>query len=99
MMGGKSNAKTQMYLAGLQSQSSVYGATIPVYYGCTRGTPLLIWAPGVWCRKGDGLHGSKKSSSIGGPTNYVENVDFLIGHNPIAGVLRFYYNQENRSLF
>jgi len=98
MMAMKSNSTQRMYLAGLQAQSSVYGATIPVYYGTTKGTPLLIWLPGVWLRKGDGLSGSKKSSSLGGPPNYIDNADFLIGHNPIAGVLRFWYNNTSRSL-
>jgi len=41
-------------------------------------------------RKGKGLSTSKKAKK--GEPNYVENVDFLIGHNPIAGVLQFWYN-------
>jgi hypothetical protein len=96
MMGGKSNSLTRMYLAGLQAQSSVYGSTIPVIYGVTKTTPLLIWLPGEWLRAGAGL-GQKKSKSKGG-TNYINNADFLIGHNPIAGVLRMWYNNAGRGL-
>ncbi len=94
MMGGKQNSLTRMYLAGLQGQSSVYGATIPVIYGVTKSTPMLIWLPGVWLRAGAGLGGKKSNKG----TNYVDNADFLIGHNPIAGVLRFWYNNAGRGL-
>jgi hypothetical protein len=95
MMGGKSNSLTRMYLGGLQSQSSVYGSTIPQIYGVTKSTPLLVWLPGVWLRPGAGLGGKKDGK---GQTNYVDNADFMLGHNPIAGVLRFWYNNAGRGL-
>src|SRR6266851_9294886 len=90
MFGKDHNALNRAYLAGLQAQSSVYGATIPVYYGRIRGNPLLIWMNNL--RKGKGLISNKKGKKAKKTPNYIENVDFLIGHNPIAGVLRFWYN-------
>lgn len=95
MFGGKNNALHQAYLAGLQAQTSVYGATIPLYYGRTRGNPLLIWAANL--RNGAGLASNKKGKKKGAP-NFVENVDFLLGHNPIAGVLQFWYNNAKLGL-
>lgn len=96
MIGVKSsNSLNQAYLAGLQSQTSVYGSTIPVYIGRTRGNPLMIWEG--YLRQGDGLSGSKKAKAKSAP-NYVANVDFLLGHNPIAGVLQFWYNNTTLGL-
>jgi len=94
MIGGKSNAWQRAYLAGIQAQTSVYGATIPVYYGRMRGSPLLIWQNGL--RKGAGL--SQKKGKKKGSPNFVENVDFLLGHNPIAGALQFWYNNAKLTL-
>jgi Putative phage tail protein len=97
MFGGKNNALHRAYLAGLQAQTSVYGATIPQYYGRTRGNPLLIW--GANLRNGGGLQSNKKGKGKKkGLPNFVENVDFLLGHNPIAGVLQFWYNSEKLGL-
>lgn len=84
MRGGDSNAIQRMYLAGLQAQSSVYGATIPVIYGCARSSMLLNWMHDL--REGSS---SKKAKKKGSKT-YVENADFLIGHNPLAGVLQIF---------
>lgn len=86
MIGGKGNNRNQMYLAGLQAQSSVYGATIPVYYGTTRGNMLQTWLANL--RQG----ASSKKGKKKGVATYVENTDFLIGHNPIAGVLQIWNN-------
>ncbi len=94
MIGGKSNAWQRAYLAGIQAQTSVYGATIPVYYGRMRGSPLLIWQNGL--REGAGL--SQKKGKKKGSPNFVENVDFLLGHNPLAGVLQFWYNNSKLKL-
>lgn len=98
MFGGKNNALNRAYLAGLQAQTSVYGATIPVWYGRTRGNMLLIWfnhfreGAGLSQKKGKGLLAKKTT------TNYVANTDFLLGHNPISGVLQFWYNNNKLSL-
>src|SRR5690348_14465889 len=77
--GNQSQAISRMWAAGLSAQSSVYGQTIPVFYGCTRAAGLLtIWMQEL--RKGSSGKKAKKK----GQTTYIENVDFLVGHNPIA---------------
>lgn len=90
MSSAATNARNRAYLAGLQAQTSVYGATNPVPYGRTRLTPLLIWFNNL--REGSGLTGKKGSSK--GQTNYIANVDFLLGHTPIAAVLRTWYQNQ-----
>jgi hypothetical protein len=95
VFGGKSNALHRAYLAGLQAQTSVYGATIPVYYGRTRGNPLVTWAANL--REGSSLT-QKKSSLFFHPTTYVRNADYLIGHNPIVNLLQMWWNNNKLSL-
>src|SRR6266849_337379 len=92
MFGGKSNSIQRMYLAGLQAQSSVYGATCPVIYGCARSSLLMTWQHDL--REG----GSSKKGKKKGMKSYVENATFMIGHNPIAGVLQIWESQTKHYL-
>ena len=99
MIGGKSNSQMKPYAIGLQPASSIYGQTIPVIIGCVRCPLYLIWANGLRQESS----GGKKLKSVmsagkkgGSQKNYVENVDFLVGTNPIAGVLQFWGNDKAR---
>ena len=76
-------------------QASAYGATIPVVYGQTQSNLLAIWAANL--RQGGG--GMKKFKQLKkGITNYCECIDFLLGHNPIRGVLQVMNNGSNAPL-
>ncbi len=80
---------------GTLLQNSAYGATIPTIYGLTQSVLLPIWAANL--RQGGG--GIKKFKQVKkGITNYEENIDFLLGHNPIKGVLQVMVNGSNYPL-
>jgi len=81
---------------GVQLNSSVYGSAIPSIYGRVRARTLVIWSNNL--RKGSS--GKKKKKKKGPPT-YVENIDFLIGSNPILSALRVWdtYNTLNNLNF
>ncbi len=81
------------YALGITPQSSVYGSTIPVIYGRTRTTPALIWAANL--RQTGGSNKTVKVKK-NGPATYAENVDFLIGHNPILDVIQMWQNQGQK---
>ena len=85
----KNQAGTKPYAMGTLLQNSAYGSTIPVVYGQTLSVLLAIWAANL--RQGGGS--IKKFKQIKkGITNYCENIDFLLGHTPIMGVLQLSYN-------
>ena len=90
MFGKHNNASLRPYALGISPQSSVYGSTIPVVYGTTRITPSLIWAANL--RQSGGSNKTVKVKK-NGPATYVENVDFLLGQNPITAVLQMWQNQ------
>ena len=74
------------------SRTTAYGAAIPVIYGMTQSNLLAIWAANL--RQGGG--NTKKFKQIKkGITNYCENIDFLLGHNPIRGVIQVQDNGTN----
>ena len=76
-------------------QASAYGATIPTIYGQTQSNFLAIWAANLR----QGAPGQKKFQQLKkGTTNYEECIDFLIGHNPIRGVLQIVNNGSNTPL-
>jgi hypothetical protein len=89
----RSQASQKPTALGTQLQNNVYGAIIPSIFGCARGVPLPIWAanlrPGTSGKKG------KKKGKKGKPPAYVENIDMLIGSNPISGVLQIWSNVSN----
>ena len=95
MFGMKGQSSAAPSALGTLVQASTYGMTIPVTIGMTRGAPLLIWAAGFSQGQCNGKKG--KSGGILGflglaPPQYVEWVDFLLGHNPINQVLRWWVN-------
>ena len=88
----KDQAAQRPTAMGSLLQASAYGATIPVGYGQTQSNLLAIWAANL--RQGGG--GLKKFKQLKkGITNYCENIDFLLGHNPIRGVLQVQNNGTN----
>lgn len=94
MQGFKSQASQKPTAMGSLLQASTYGATIPVGYGQTQSPMLAIWAANL--RQGGGVKKFKQFKK--GITNYVENIDFLLGHNPIMGVLQVVVNGGNYPL-
>ena len=93
MFGKHNNASIRPYALGISPQSSVYGATIPVVYGTTKVTPQLIWAANL--RQAGGSNKTVKVKK-NGPATYAENVDFLLGHNPLNAVLQMWQNQGGK---
>lgn len=88
MFGALAQSKSRPTAIGLTMSSSVYGSVIPVIYGCARSALYLIWAQNL--RKHNS--GKKLLFKKSQPT-YAENVDFLIGSNPISGILQLW--QDN----
>src|ERR1035438_6184194 len=84
----KSQGAKQPTAYGSLLQSSSYGSAIPTVYGQTQSPLLAIWAANL--RQGNS---SKKfKAKLKGIVSYVENVDFLLGHNPIMAVLQIWNN-------
>lgn len=88
MQAGKNQSGTVPTAFGSMLQASTYGMTIPVIYGQTISPLLAIWANNL--RQGGSTKKFKQMKK--GITAYCENIDFLIGHNPILGVLQFWNN-------
>lgn len=88
MLSGKSQAATTPTALGSLLQASTYGATIPTIYGMTISPLLAIWAANL--RQGGSVKKFKQLKK--GITAYVENIDFLLGHNPILGVGQMWNN-------
>lgn len=93
MIGKHANSAIRPYALGLTPQSSVYGATIPVIYGLTRGAVYPIWVQNL--RKSSGSSKVIKQKK-GHPETYAENIDFLIGTNPIAAALQLWQNNNQK---
>src|SRR5215471_1276821 len=89
MIGGKAHGRNRPTALGTMLNAATYGLTIPTIYGMTRSTFLAIWAANL--REG----GSGKKSKKKGVKTYVENVDFLIGSNPILNVAQMWSNNTN----
>ncbi len=94
MQGFKSQSATPPTAMGSLLQSSAYGATIPVIYGQTQSPLLAIWAANL--RQGGSVKKFKQLKK--GITAYCENIDFLVGHNPIMGILQMMVNGSNYPL-
>lgn len=75
---------------GTLLQSSTYGSVPPTVFGCSKASPLAIWAANI--RKG---HSTKKFKTKKGAPAYVENIDMLVASNPVAGILQIWSNQNN----
>lgn len=85
---GKAQAAQSPTALGSMLQASTYGATIPTIYGMTLSPLLAIWAANL--RQGGSTKKFKQLKK--GITAYVENIDFLIGSNPIMGVNQLWIN-------
>lgn len=94
MQGFKSQASQKPTAMGSLLQASAYGATVPVVYGQTQSPLNAIWAANL--RQGGGVKKFKQFKK--GITNYVENIDFILGHSPIMGVLQVMVNGGNYPL-
>lgn len=71
-------------------QSSCYGSAIPTIYGMTQSNLMAIWAADLRQAR---LSSKKLKNFLKKTTpSYVENIDFLIGHNPITGVMQVWNN-------
>ena len=99
MIGKSSNSQIRTVALGATVNSSVYGQTIPLIYGVAKSAAYLIWAANL--RMGASGKGAKKEALLGPLAKilgvgqgYLENVDFLVGHNPIIGALQFWVNQQ-----
>lgn len=90
MIGGKAQSGYRPSAIGLTMQSAVYGSTIPVIFGRIKGAMYLIWAENL--RK----HSSSKKLLKKGQPTWAENVDFLIGQNPINGVLQMWQDNNTK---
>jgi hypothetical protein len=73
---------------GTLLQSASYGSAIPNGYGMTMSVLLATWAANL--RQGGGTKKFKQMKK--GIVSYVENIDFLLGHSPIRGVLQLMVN-------
>jgi hypothetical protein len=85
---GKAQAAQAPTALGSMLQASTYGATIPQVYGMTLSPLLAIWAANL--RQGGSTKKFKQLKK--GITAYVENIDFLLGSNPILGVNQMWIN-------
>jgi hypothetical protein len=90
VIGGKSNAGVRPTALGSMLQSSVLGAVIPTVHGMVKSPIYPIWAANL--RQGD----SDKKDKKKGVTTYVENIDVLLGSNPIQRAMQFWGNNNQR---
>lgn len=88
MLGGKSQSVHRPTAFGSLLSVGVYGRGIPNYVGTTKGPLLPINAFNLRF----GKSGKKGKKSKKGPPTYVENIEILIGSNPILNVLQMWFN-------
>jgi hypothetical protein len=88
MISGKNQAGTQPYALGTLLQAATYGMAVPTIYGCTLSPLLAVWTANLR----EGGSNKKFKNAKKNVTTYVENIDFLLGHNPILGVLQMWNN-------
>ena len=87
MIGKATDSVLQAGALGSLVNASTYGRTIPVIYGTVRSPILAIWAANIRSGGSSSKKGKKK-----GIVTYVENIDLLLGHNPIGGPLQCWDN-------
>lgn len=88
---------------GINVQSSVYGKTVRLIYGICQSQPDLVWY-NDWGYSGQssnqrlenllGPNAKQKGGKKGGQRFYSANVDLLLGHAPLRGVLSAWYNNQ-----
>jgi hypothetical protein len=88
----KAAAATKPTALGSMLQSSTYGMTIPMVFGRVLSPVLSIWAAHL---RSGGSDKKKKTLFKKSPPTYVENIDFILGHNPIFNVLQIWRNQSD----
>jgi hypothetical protein len=92
VIGGKNQGAAAPTALGSMLQASTYGQTIPSIYGSTQSALLAIWAANLRMgSSGPGAPKKLKQLKKGIP-NYIENIDFLLGHSPIMGILNVMVN-------
>lgn len=96
MIGGKANASMAPTALGSLLGASTYGQTIPQGYGLMKSPMLAIWAANI--RQGPPPGQKKFKAKKKGTLVYIENIDFLIGTNPILGVCQFWENATKLAL-
>lgn len=94
MLSGKNQGSVQPYAYGSLLQAATYGATVPTVFGRTQSPLLAIWTANL--RQGGSAKKFKQMKK--GVTAYCENIDFLLGHNPIPGVLQMWNNSTKYPL-
>lgn len=94
MIGSKANSGVKSVGLGISTQSATYGTVIPPIYGRARRSPSLTWMANL--RQGGSKFGQKFSKGKKSQANYLANVDFLIGLNPIISPLQIWENQNVR---
>lgn len=95
MISSKTAAIQKPTALGSLASAATYGMAIPNIYGTVRAALLAIWAQNLRSGKCRGKKYKGKKKSV---PNYVESIDFLIGSNPIEGVLQAYLNKGKYSL-
>lgn len=88
MFSGKNQASQRPTAFGSMLQASTYGMAIPEIYGLIQSPLLAIWANNL--RQGGSTKKFKQMKK--GITAYCENIDFLLGKNPILGVMQMWNN-------
>src|SRR6185437_2107703 len=88
MFSGKNQASQRPTAFGSMLQASTYGMAIPEIYGLIQSPLLAIWAANL--RQGGSTKKFKQMKK--GITAYCENIDFLLGKNPILGVMQMWNN-------
>ena len=88
MLGGKGQNQFRSVALGTTVDNSTSGQTIPLAYGLVAGATAAIWMANIRQQS------SKKAKKGKGTPDYVSNVDFLYGHNPILGVGQGYVDQN-----
>ncbi len=88
MISGKSQSGVAPYAYGSLLQAATYGVAIPNGYGMTISPVSAIWTANLRTF-GSGKKFKNLKKNI---TAYCENIDFVLGHNPIIGVNQIWNN-------
>lgn len=89
MIGGKTASGHRPTALGTLTNASTYGLAIPTIYGTTQSAFDVIWAAQL--RQGK-CRGKKYKGKKKGTPNFIEQIDFLLGSNPIEGILQMWLN-------
>lgn len=75
---------------GLRVNSSLYGGTIPIWYGQTRRSGNLIWDGNFQVHR----HDNGKKGKGGQTITYSSNVDLLLGYGPLEGIVSVWRGKD-----